>query len=404
MNDKTGKRKLKGHKPPFSRLVRESAKEAGLYPYFLPVTGEQAHIVDINGKKTIMLGSNNYLGMTEHPDVKEAAKKAIDKYGVGCTGSRYLNGTLDIHLEMENLLAEFMERESALMFSSGYHTNVGTLYSLACREDTIFSDAYNHASIVDGCKLSQAEVVVYQHNDARSLKESISTISEDRGAMCITDGVFSMEGDIAELPSIGKVCNDEEILLMVDDAHSIGVMGNHGRGTANHYNLDVDLTMGTFSKSLASQGGFITGDLDIVDEVKHSARALIFSAAPPPANVATARKALEIFMNDDSYRQKLWKNAAYLKKGLKDLGFNIGNTDSPILPVIIGFDATTMAYWHQLLESGIYTNPVIYPATPKDRCLLRNSVMATHTIDDLNKAIDAYEKVLEMIPLDDEDE
>lgn len=387
-----------------SKLVRESAKEVGLYPYFLPVTGEQAHTVDINGKETVMLGSNNYLGMTEHPDVKDAAIKAIEKYGVGCTGSRYLNGTLDIHLNMEDLLAEFMGNESALMFSSGYHTNVGTLYSLASREDTILSDAYNHASIVDGCRLSQAEIVVYKHNDPESLRESISSLPEERGALCITDGVFSMEGDIANLPPLKKICQEEDVFLMVDDAHSIGVMGKNGRGTASHYGIDVDLTMGTFSKSLASQGGFISGDHDVIDDIKHSARSLIFSAAPPPANVATAKKSLEIFMEDDSYRQKLWKNASYLKKGLKDIGFDIGHTDSPIIPVIIGLDATTMGYWHELLERGIYTNPVIYPATPRDRCLLRNSVMATHTTDDLNQALDAYEEVLEVIPLDDDED
>lgn len=393
------RRNLEGNKPPFSKPVIQAAKDLGLYPYFIPISGRQGHVVDINGEDTIMLGSNNYLGMTEHPEVKQAAYDAIDKYGVGCTGSRYLNGTLDIHIEMEQLLAEFMGTESALMFSSGYHTNVGTVYSLAGKNDFILSDELNHASIIDGSRMSRANVVVYDHNDPESMDEGRKNIPEDKGILLITDGIFSMEGDIVDLPEFHKICKRDEIFTMVDDAHSIGVLGPKGSGTAAHYGLDVDITMGTFSKSLASMGGFIAGEAELIEDIKHSARALMFSAAPPPPNVATAKKALEISMEDDSYRRNMWKNAEYLKKGLEQLGFNIGNTNSPIIPVIIGIDATTMAYWRELLNRHVYTQPVVYPATPRDRNLLRNSVMSTHTIDDLNGAIDAYEELMELIPL-----
>lgn len=393
------RRNLEGNKPPFSKPVIQAAKDLGLYPYFIPISGRQGHVVDINGEDTIMLGSNNYLGMTEHPEVKQAAIDAIEKYGVGCTGSRYLNGTLDIHIEMEQLLAEFMGTESALMFSSGYHTNVGTVYSLAGKKDYILSDELNHASIIDGSRMSRANVVVYDHNDPVSMDEGRKNIPEDKGILLITDGIFSMEGDVVDLPEFHKICKKDEIFTMVDDAHSIGVLGPKGSGTAAHYGLDVDITMGTFSKSLASMGGFIAGDGELIEDIKHSARALMFSAAPPPPTVATAKKALEISMEDDSYRRNMWKNAEYLKKGLEQLGFNIGNTNSPIIPVIIGIDATTMAYWRELLNRHVYTQPVVYPATPRDRNLLRNSVMSTHTIDDLNGAIDAYEELMELIPL-----
>lgn len=398
-----GKRVLKGNKVPFSKLVIESAMEIGLYPYFIPVTGEQGHRVNINGKDTVMLGSNNYLGMTEHPEVKEAAKEAVDKYGVGCTGSRYLNGTLDIHLEMEELLADYMSAESALMFSTGYQTNLGTIYAIAGKEDYIISDQYNHASIVDGSRMSRAKVMVYEHNDVDSLRGAISQLPPEAGALVITDGVFSMEGDLARLPQIHQAARENDLLLMVDDAHGIGVVGPKGTGTAAHFGLEVDITMGTFSKSLASMGGFIVGKEDLIFEIKHAARSLMFSAAPPPSNVATAMKALEIIRDEPEHKDNLWKNAKYLKNGLQKLGFDTGLSETPIIPVIIGEEPPTMAYWKLLLDSGVYTNPVIFPATPKDRNLLRNSVMATHTIDDLNYALDVYEKVMEEIPLHDDE-
>jgi len=395
------KRVLKGNRMPFSKLVIESAMEIGLYPYFIPVTGEQGHRVEINGKETVMLGSNNYLGLTEHPEVKKAAKKAIDKYGVGCTGSRYLNGTLDIHLEMEDLLADFMGAEAALMFSTGYQTNLGTIFALAGKNDIIVSDEYNHASIVDGSRMSRAKVMVYEHNDIGSLQNLISQVPGDIGILEITDGVFSMEGDIAKLPELHRICRENDILIMVDDAHGIGVIGPHGTGTAAHFGLDVDITMGTFSKSLASMGGFIVGNEDIIFEIKHAARSLMFSAAPPPSNVATAMKALEIIRDEPEHKENLWRNANYLKDGLHKLGLDTGASETPIVPVIIGEEPPTMAYWKLLLDRGVYTNPVIYPATPKDRNLLRNSVMATHTIDDLNYALDMYKEVMEEVPLDD---
>lgn len=348
-----------------------------------------------------MLGSNNYLGMTENPEVKEAAIKAIEKYGVGCTGSRYLNGTLDIHLEMEEKLADFMDCESALVFSTGYQTNVGTIWSLTGRHDFVLSDQYNHASIVDGCRLAKPEVIVYKHNNMDSMRECIRNLPVSTGVLEITDGLFSMEGDIAKLPSIVEICRKEDINIMVDDAHAVGVLGPKGQGTAAHFGVDVDITMGTFSKSFASMGGFISGTEDLITEVKNSSRTLMFSAAPPPANVATAMKAMELTRDEPEYRNNLWKNAEYLNSGLRKLGFDTGHSESPIIPVIIGEDIHTVAWWRQLLDRGVYTNPVVYPATPRDRNLIRNSVMATHTKDDLDHVLWAYEEVLKVLPFED---
>lgn len=395
----TKRPELKGHKPPFSKRIIQEAREIGFYPYFLPIHGQQGHIVDFEGRPTIMLGSNNYLGMTENEEVKKAAKDAIDRYGVGCTGSRYLNGTLEIHLQMEQLIAEFMNTEKALIFSSGYHANVGTIYSLTSKDDTILSDKYNHASIVDGCRMSGTEVVVYEHNDIDSLEKGISALSEDRPFICISDGIFSMEGDIVKYDPLHRTCREEDGFIMIDDAHAIGILGPRGNGTAAQFGLDVDITLGTFSKSMASMGGFISGDEDIVEDVKHTSRSLIFSAAPPPSNVAAAMKALELFMDDQSYKRDLWRNAEYLRKGFKQLGLDTGLSETPIIPVILGDEGTTMVYWRELLNKGVYTNPVIYPATPKDKNLLRNSVMSTHEIDDLNKALDSYESVMRDFPL-----
>jgi len=391
---------LKGHKPPFSKRIIAEAKEIGFYPYFLPVQGKQGHIVDFEGKRTIMLGSNNYLGMTEHDEVKKAAIDAIERYGVGCTGSRYLNGTLEIHLEMEQLLAEFMGTEDALVFSSGYHANVGTIYAMASQSDVVISDQFNHASIVDGCRMSKSEVVIYDHNDMASLEQGLRSIPMDRPVMAISDGIFPMEGDIVKFDQMRGICQKNDAFLMIDDAHAIGVLGPKGNGTAAHFGLDVDLTMGTFSKSMASMGGFITGSEDVVEDIKHSSRALIFSAAPPPANIAAAMKALELFMDDQSYKERLWRNAEHLRKGFRDLGLDTGASQTPIIPVILGDEGTTVLYWRELLNRGIYTNPVIYPATPKDRNLLRNSVMATHEIEDLDMALDTYETIMKEFPLE----
>ena len=391
-------RKLKGNMPPFSKRVILEAKEIGLYPYFMPITGKQSHRVIINGKETIMLGSNNYLGLTEHPAVTKAAKDAIDRFGVGCTGSRYMNGTLDIHLEMEQLLCEFMHTESSLVFSTGFQTNLGTIFSMVSKEDYVLSDEYNHASIVDGCRMSKANVVIYDHNDAGSLGDGLSTVPEKAGILTITDGVFSMEGDICDLPGIHKASRKFDASILVDDAHGLGILGPNGRGTAAHFGLDVDITMGTFSKTLASMGGFIVGNEDLIFQIKHSARSLMFSAAPTPSNVATAKKALEILMDEPEHQRALWKNAEYFNRGLRDLGFDTGRSNSPIIPVIIGEDIVAVAWWKELLNRGIYTNPVVYPATPRDRNLIRNSVMSTHTTEDLNRALDAYEDISKVIP------
>jgi 8-amino-7-oxononanoate synthase len=402
VSEQERKRVLRGNKPPFSKRVIQEAREIGLYPYFIPITGEQGHRVTIEGKETIMLGSNNYLGMTEHPEVKKAAKEAIERYGVGCTGSRYLNGTLDIHLEMEEKLSDFMNTESALVFSTGYQTNVGAIWSLAGKHDMVISDQYNHASIVDGCRMAKPKVLVYDHNDIESLRHCVSTLPEDVGVLEVTDGLFSMEGDIAKLPDIHSICRNEDIMIMVDDAHAIGVLGPRGQGTAAHFGLDVDITMGTFSKSFASMGGFISGNEDTITDIKHSSRTLMFSAAPPPSNVATAMKAMELIRDEPEHRNRLWRNARYLNDGLRKLGFDTGHSESPIIPVIIGEDVHTAAWWRQLLDRGVYTNPVVYPATPRDRNLIRNSVMATHTIEDLDEVLSIYEEVLEVLPFDDD--
>lgn len=401
MADTEKKRVLQGNKPPFSKRVIQESIDIGLYPYFLPISGKQGHRVTIEGKETIMLGSNNYLGMTEHPDVIKAAKDAIDKFGVGCTGSRYLNGTLDIHLEMEEKLADFMGSENALVYSTGYQTNVGTLWSLAGKKDYVLSDQYNHASIVDGLRMAKPNVLVYQHNDMVSMEDCARQVPEDKGALTVTDGLFSMEGDIAKLPEIVDICKKNDFLVMVDDAHAVGVLGSKGQGTANHFGLDVDVTMGTFSKSFASMGGFISGNEDLLMDIKHSSRSLMFSAAPPPANVATAMKAMELIRDEPEHREHLWRNARYLNDGFRKMGLDTGHSESPIIPVIIGEDIHTVMWWRQLLDRGVYTNPVVYPATPRDRNLIRNSVMATHTIDDLDEVLSIYDDVLKILPMDD---
>lgn len=372
----------------------EKARQLGYYPYFHPVSSAEDTEVIVDGKALVMLGSNNYLGLTTHPEVKKAAKEAVEVYGTGSCGSRFLNGTLDIHEELERELAEFVGKESALVFSTGYQTNLGIMSALLGRNDVVVLDKWDHASIVDGTRLGMAEVKRFKHNDMDHLKKVLDQIPKDKGILIVVDGVFSMEGDIANLPELVKIKKEYGARLMVDDAHSVGILGENGAGTAEHFGLtdEIDLIMCTFSKSFASLGGFVAGEAKVIDYIKHFARPMIFSAALPPAQVAAAKASLQIIKTDRKRRENLWENTRFWQEGLKKLGFDIGETQTPIVPVIIGDDMLTFAIWKKLMEYGVYTNPVITPAVPPGRQLLRTSIMATHTKEQLQRALDAFEK------------
>ncbi len=376
------------------KAARE-VKAAGLYPYFRQISSSPGTKVIAEGKEVIMIGSNNYLGLTDHPKVNEEIHEAVNKYGSGCTGSRFLNGTLDIHVKLEEELAELMGREAALVFSTGFQTNLGTISTLVGKGDTIFGDRANHASIVDGCRLSFGDFKKYKHSDMIDLERVLEKNNDDNGKLIVTDGVFSMEGDIANLPMITELAARYKARLMVDDAHSIGVLGENGRGTAEHFHLEdkVDLVMGTFSKSLASLGGFIVGDEEIIHYLKHHSRALIFSASPPPAAVAAVRAALQILKSEPERRIRLWEITKRMHSEFKEMGFNIGSTQTPIVPIIIGDDMKTFAFWKSLTEAGLFTNPIISPAVPPGQALIRTSYTATHTDDQLDKVLQVFHDV-----------
>jgi 8-amino-7-oxononanoate synthase len=367
---------------------------AGLYPYFIPLTDSEGTEVTIGDHRLIMIGSNNYLGLTSHPKVREAALEATRRYGTSCTGSRFLNGTLEIHLELERRLAEFVGTEAALVFSTGYQTNVGTISALAGRSDFVITDKDDHASIVDGCRLSFGKMRRFRHNDMDHLERVMAGLPEDVGKLVVVDGIFSMGGDIAPLPEIVPLCQKYGARLMVDDAHSIGVLGG-GRGTAAHFGLtdQVDLTMGTFSKSFASLGGFIAGAEDVIHYVQHNARSLIFSASMPPANTAAALAALEVMQEEPERIARVNQIGERMRERLRQLGFDVGNSQTPIVPVIIGDDTRTFIAWKVLYEAGIYTNAVISPAVPPELALLRTSYMATHTDAQLDRVLDAFAQV-----------
>jgi len=373
----------------------EFVRGLGLYPYFRMIASGQDPVVTMNGTSVIMLGSNNYLGLTNHPEVKAAAAVALAAYGTGTAGSRFLNGTLDIHVELEERLAAFMRREAALTFSTGFQVNLGVISSLIDRKDTVVLDNLDHACILDGARLSFGRILKYQHNDMGSLEERLRSIDSDRGSLIVVDGVFSMEGDLADLPRIVELAKRHHCRLMVDDAHGVGVMGEHGRGTAEHFGLedDVDLVMGTFSKSLAAVGGFVAGSRPVVDWIKHHARSLIFSAAPPPASVASVIKALEVIEREPERRTRLWDNTRYMKRELENLGYDTGASASPVIPLLVGEDMTAFRMTMRLQEEGVFVNPVITPAVPPDRAMIRTSYMATHTRDHLDRALAAIAKV-----------
>jgi len=373
----------------------DTVREMGLYPYFRMIASGQDPIVTMNGDAVIMLGSNNYLGLTNHPEIKKAAAEALAAYGTGTAGSRFLNGTLEIHVELEERLARFMQREAALTFSTGFQVNLGVISSLVDRRDVVILDNLDHACILDGARLSFGRVLKYQHNDMDSLEERLRSIEPDRGKLIVVDGVFSMEGDVADLARIVELKDKYGARLMVDDAHGVGVMGEHGRGTSEHLGVegDTDLVMGTFSKSLATVGGFVAGDRPIIEWVKHHARSLIFSAAPPPASVASVIKAIEIIEREPERRRQLWDNTRYMKRAFTDLGFDTGDSASPVIPLVVGDDMTAFRMTMRLQEEGVFANPVVSPAVPPGRAMIRTSYMATHTREHLDRALEAFAKV-----------
>jgi 8-amino-7-oxononanoate synthase len=366
---------------------------AGIYPFFRVIESAQDPEVILNGRRMIMVGSNNYLGLTNHPKVKEAAIEAVKKYGSGCAGSRFLNGTLDIHVKLEEKLAHFIRKEAALVFSTGFQVNLGVISALVGKDDVIIIDKMDHASIIDGCRLSYGEVKKFRHNDMADL-ERVLQQNAGRGKLIIVDGVFSMEGDIVDLPKVVKLAKTYGARLMVDDAHGIGVLGKTGRGTAEHFGLEdeVDIIMGTYSKSLASIGGFIAGSEKVVHYIKHFARALIFSASPPPASVAAVSVALDIIDNEPERIERLWKNTRKMLQGFKDLGFKVGPSETPIIPVIVGDNETAFKMALMLQEEGIFANVAVSPAVPEGKALIRTSYMATHTEEQLDQVLAAFEK------------
>ncbi|KPL00421.1 MAG: 8-amino-7-oxononanoate synthase [candidate division Zixibacteria bacterium SM23_73_3] len=373
----------------------EKVKSLGVYPYFRAISSGQDTEVMIEGKKMIMIGSNNYLGLTSHPKVNEAAIQAVKKFGSGCTGSRFLNGTLELHEELEERLARFMQKEAALVFSTGFQTNLGTISTLVNRKDYVIIDRSVHASIVDACRLSYGAVVKFKHNDMADLGRVLSNCGNDAGKLITVDGVFSMEGDIADLPEIVKLAKKHSARVMVDDAHSIGVLGKHGRGTAEHFGLndEVDMVMGTFSKSFASLGGFIAASERVINYIKHFSRTLIFSASPPPSAVATCLAALDIIESEPERRERLWEITRRMHKEYKSLGFDIGPTQTPIIPIYIGDDMKTFQFWKMLSDEGIFVNPIISPAVAPGSQLLRTSYTATHTDEQLDRVLEVFEKV-----------
>jgi 8-amino-7-oxononanoate synthase len=367
---------------------------AGLYPYFKPISKAEDTVVVIEGKPRVMMGSNNYLGLTHHPRVLEAAKRALEHFGSGCTGSRFLNGTLDLHEELECRLAQFFDKEAALVFSTGYQANLGVISGLVGRGDVVFLDKLDHASIVDGAKMSFGETERFNHGNLAHLERLLQK-DADRGKMIIVDGVFSMEGNIADVPALVKVAQKYGAALAIDDAHSVGVLGPRGDGTAAHFGLsdEVDLIVGTFSKSLASIGGFITGSESVIHYLKHHSRPLIFTAALPPANTAGVLAALEVMINEPERRDRLWENTRRLHQGFRELGFDIGATQTPIVPVLIGTMEQTFVFWRQLFDAGVFTNPVVPPAVPPDQCRLRTSLMATHTDEQIDFALEQFARL-----------
>ncbi|WP_303433461.1 pyridoxal phosphate-dependent aminotransferase family protein [uncultured Muribaculum sp.] len=373
----------------------QKAKAAGIYPYFREISSEQDPEVIINGRKVLMFGSNCYSGLVNHPKIKEAAIAAIKKYGTGCAGSPFLNGTLDIHKELEAKLAEYVGKEDAMIYSTGFGVNLGVVSTLTGREDYILWDEQDHASIIEGRRLSFSQSLKYKHNDMESLENQLKKCDPSKVKLIVTDGVFSMEGDVANLPEIVRLAKKYDASVMVDEAHGIGVFGRGGRGTCNHFGVskDVDLIMGTFSKSFASLGGFIACDKSITNYLRHHSRSYIFTASITPASTAAAMAALEIMQQEPRLQEQLWELTHYALDGFRNMGCEIGNTSTPIIPLFIRDNYKTFAITRDLLEEGIFVNPVVSPAVAPQDTLIRFSLMATHTKDQVTTALEKIQKV-----------
>ncbi len=377
-------KKLAGYRIP------QMFQAQGLYPFYHPIESGQDTEVILRGKKILMFGSNSYLGLTRHPEVVEAAKEALDKYGTGASGSRLMNGNLDLHEELEQQLADFVGKEAATVFSTGFQSNLGTIPALAGRNDYILIDEKNHASIIEGTRLSFAKTLKFAHNDMDDLERLLQKTDKDKITLIVVDGIFSMEGDIAPLDKLTDLADKYNASVMVDDAHSFGVLGNGGRGTADYFGVTdkVDIIMGTFSKSLASLGGFVAGSYDAINYLKHNARALLFSASIPPAAAASVLKALELIKREPERIDRLWENTNYAKKLLVDNGFDIGQSTTPIIPIHVGDDVKTYKLATLMLQKGVYVNPVVHPAVEKGKAILRYSLMATHTREQIDRSVE----------------
>ncbi|MEJ2716610.1 MAG: aminotransferase class I/II-fold pyridoxal phosphate-dependent enzyme [Deltaproteobacteria bacterium] len=371
------------------------AKAGGYYPYFTAISRLDGPHVTVNGRDMIMIGSNNYLGLTNHPKVRAAALKALEEYGTSCSGSRFLNGTIELHEQLEDELARFMGKESAQVFSTGFQTNQGVIAPLVGRGDTVIIDRLVHASIVDGVRLGFGKIRRFQHSDVESLRRNLEVSRNSGGILVVVDGVYSMDGDLAPLPEIIAAAKEYDARVMVDDAHGIGVLGETGRGSLEHFGVmdQVDLVMGTFSKSLASLGGFVAGDDRVISYIRHHSRALIFSAAMPPAAIAAVQAALEVINTEPQIRENLWRNTSFLLEGFKAAGFDTGQTETPIIPLIVGDDLRTLLFWKRLFEEGLFTNCVLAPAVPQGQQRIRTSLMATHGLEDLERVVEITSRV-----------
>jgi 8-amino-7-oxononanoate synthase len=372
----------------------QKAMQAGIYPYFREIESDQDTVVKIKGKDVLMFGSNSYLGLTNHPKIKEAAKKAIDKYGTGCAGSRFLNGTLDIHIQLEERLADLVGKDAALCYSTGFQVNLGVVSVLTGRTDHVLLDELDHASIIEGSRLSFSKVLKFAHNDMDSLESKLKKCSSGTLKLIVADGIFSMEGDIIKLPEMVRLADKYGATIMIDDAHSIGVLGKNGSGTSSHFGLTdkVDLIMGTFSKSLASLGGFIAADKYTINYIKHNSRSLIFSASMTPASAASVLAAVDIMVSEPERISHLWEVSNYALKCFREAGFDTGKSETPIIPLFIRDDVKALMLTLNLLEDGVFVNPVVSPAVPKEDCLIRYSLMATHTKEQVDISVEKITK------------
>lgn len=392
-------------KPLQQKLARytapQEAKAKGVYPYFREISSDQDTEVLMNGRKVLMLGSNSYLGLTNHPKIKEAAKAAIDKYGTGCAGSPFLNGTLDIHKQLEQILADFLGKDGVMLFSAGFQANSGVIPSVTGRGDYVLFDEMDHASIIEGKRLTFASTLKYRHNDMADLERVLQRCPIDAAKLVVTDGVFSMEGDVAKLPEMQALCEKYQATLMVDEAHGLGVFGREGRGVTDHFGLldKTELIMGTFSKSLASIGGFIAADKDTINWMRHNVRPYIFTASIPPSATASVIAAIEIMRSEPERQENLWKVANYALKSFREAGFEIGNTETPIIPLYVRDNEKTFMVTRMLLDEGVFVNPVISPAVPPEDTLIRLAWMATHTIEQVDFAVDKTVKCFKKLGL-----